>query len=114
MLGIGAPQLKARMVAKQLTCSVHGPHVGRKGGGVGCLVDKSLNSSILQIPVFDGFEAIMIQTVLPGTVHLNFTTIYRPPSTSMPLFLREFGELLDLLQSFPVATMIAGDFKYSS
>ena len=30
---------------------LHRPRVGCKGGGVGFLVDKSLNSSILQIPV---------------------------------------------------------------
>ena len=93
---------------------LHSPRVGRRGGGVGFLVDKGLNSSVLQIPVFDSFESILIQTVLPGTVHLNFATIYRPPSTSMPIFLREFGELLDLLQSFPVATMMAGDFNINA
>ena len=51
------------------------------------------------------------QTLNKTEALVNFTTIYRPPSTSILRFLSEFGKLLDFLQSLPVATVISGDFN---
>ena len=61
--------------------------------------------------MFHSFESILIQIALARSNHLNFATNYKPLPTSNQLFLKEFGELLDLLQSLPVATVISGDFN---
>ncbi len=90
---------------------LHNPRVGRTGGGVGLLVHKSFDPYRLSTPNFNTFECIVVQTKMANSSYLNFATVYRPPATSMPRFLEQFSEFLELLQSYSVPTVISGDFN---
>ena len=90
----------------------HVPRFGRSGGGVGLLINKSFACKQLSTPTFHSFEHILVQCTTGINEHINFATVYRPPSLSMAKFLEQFNQFLELLQSMSVPTIIShGDFN---
>ena len=79
------------------------------GGGVGCLVDKSCPSVILDTSETQTFESIAISTTL-GSKRLILVTLYRTQGSYIP-FMEEFQDFLVYLTSLPLDFVIAGDFN---
>ena len=82
---------------------------GRKGGGVAILYRDSIKLSKVKSSSFQTFEHMITKTN-----HYGIVILYRPgtpPFTSIPLFLKEFEDLLDRLAQIPGTFFIVGDFN---
>ena len=89
---------------------LHVPRPIKLGGGVGFLINKSLNSTVVPSPVFDSFEHIII-TVQWQNHSLNFVSVYRPPQLSCSDFLDDFMSLVGFTSSLQSQTIMSGDFN---
>ena len=88
---------------------LHNPRKSRRGGGVALICANHLHPNILSIKEFTSFESIAIKIKLPKPFIIS--VIYRPPSSSAPLFLDHFTDYLSLLANFDFPLLIIGDFN---
>ena len=87
-----------------------GETAGRRGGGVGVLVDERFDSILIPSFIYSGFEHI-IASVNFGKLSFNLVSVYRPPNVSLSLFFDQFQEFLSHLITLQSTFVIAGDFN---
>ena len=80
-----------------------------RGGGVGILHKSSLEISDRSIPFAPTTFEVLTVTLLKPL--LTLALVYRPPSTSIQVFLDEFADYLASLETFPGKYLISGDFN---
>ena len=88
------------------------PRQHGNGGGVAFLFQKFLNFTQLSIPgaPFQSLEVIA-GTLDSGNKRICLINIYRPPSSSFPLFISEFQFILETFTSSANELIISGDFN---
>ena len=90
---------------------LHTPRPVGKGGGVAFIYRSFLKLKKLIIPKISSFEAICVQLSISSSSFI-LLSVYRPPTSSIPVFLSEFSSLLEELVSSPSEILIAGDFNF--
>jgi len=88
----------------------HIPRLGKTGGGVGFLIKKVFDVSMVASPSFRSFEHIIVSAQW-GRHRLNFVSLYRPPGSGICDFLDDFMSLSGFISSLPSSTIICGDFN---
>ena len=86
---------------------LHMPRASR-GGGVGFLFRKSLNFGKISTFAYSSFECLEI---FSKPANLRVVVLYRPPSLSVSLFLDEFADYIQLLNTACGNLIIVGDFN---
>ena len=71
----------------------HVPLPDKKGGGVDCLINKSLQSKKQHTKCFKSFECMEVQ-ISNDRQKIILSIIYRPPYGDFSLFLQEIGSLI--------------------
>ena len=89
---------------------IHCPRPVGKGGGVAFIYRSYLKIIKVTIPIYSTFEALCIRLTIASS-SITFLTIYRPPSSSLPLFISEFSSLIDKLIVYTPELVISGDFN---
>ena len=89
---------------------LHKPRLTGRGGGLAVLYRSYFKISEIPPPTASSFESLCFKLSLPCKT-LNFLSVYRPPSGSVPSFLEEFSDLLAILCSQPAELVISGDFN---
>lgn len=87
---------------------LHMPRASR-GGGVGFLFRKSLNFGEISTCPYSSFECL---EVFSKPANLRVVVLYRPPSSSVTVFLEEFSEYIQLLNTASGNLIIVGDFNF--
>jgi exonuclease III len=88
---------------------------GCRGGGLAVIYRSTLKLTKILLSNYTSFESLCVRfTTTSGTKPLSFIllTIYRPPSSSKPIFLSEFATLLEDLATSPSELIITGDFNF--
>ena len=88
----------------------HVPRPNKLGGGVGFIVNKSFNVTVVSSPIFTSFESIVISVKWLNN-SLNLASIYRPPQLSSTSFLHDFMSFVSFTSTLPSPTIISGDFN---
>lgn len=88
---------------------VHNPRESR-GGGVAIFAKNSLTLQKLSTSPSTSFESVAA-SICSDNKKLNFACIYRPPHSSITLFMSEFEGLLKSLAESPHDTIYCGDFN---
>ena len=89
---------------------IHQPRLNGLGGGVGLLYRSVFQVRSNDIKTFSTFEYLDVFVNYDSTC-LNIIVLYRPPNTSVRVFIDEFSSLLEqvvLLTDYP---LIVGDFN---
>ena len=90
---------------------IHNPRLGKSGGGVGLLYKPELTL----LEKCNGFVATSFEhmecDIKCKNASLQLMVLYRPPASSMNIFLTEFGHLLEEMLTSPVELVIMGDFN---
>ena len=86
---------------------LHMPRASR-GGGVGLLFRQSLNFGKISTSLYSSFECL---EVFSKPANLRVVVLYRPPSSSVSLFLDEFADYTQLLNTACGNLIILGDFN---
>ena len=71
----------------------HVPRPDKKSGGVGCLINESLQSKKQHTKSFKSFEYMEVQ-LLNKRNKVILNVIYRPPHSNSPIFLQEIEFLI--------------------
>ena len=88
----------------------HVPRLDKRGGGVGCLITKSLRCKNQTNKKFDTFECMEIKLSSEKTgVTLNI--IYRPPQSNSSTFLQEIQSLILDNETHQTNVIYLGDFN---
>ena len=69
------------------------PRSGKRGGGVGFFVHKSLEASTLKTKTYKTFEHIVMSVKL-GHSFYNCVSLYKPPNISFSTFIDEFTDFI--------------------
>ena len=88
---------------------LHNSRESRRGGGVALICSNQLYPKKLSLNEFTSFESISIKIKLSKPIILSI--IYRPPSSSLSVFLDHFTDYLSLLANFNLPLLIVGDFN---
>ena len=88
----------------------HKTRTGRMGGGVGFLVRKEYECSIVNTPNFGSFEHIVVN-VRWHNQNIHFVSLYRPPNSSIADFFEEFMTFSGCIAAISSQTIISGDFN---
>jgi hypothetical protein len=92
-------------------CSIHHqPRTTGRGGGVAVIYRSSASAKINPHNTFPTFEHMDI-TLTHDSHSLRVVVIYRPPSTSIPQFIDDFGHLVDDLNLANGKLVMLGDFN---
>ena len=89
---------------------IHQPRLNGRGGGVSLLYRSVFQVRSNDIKTFSTFEYLDVFVNYDSTC-LNIIVLYRPPNTSVRVFIDEFSSLLEqvvLLSDYP---LIVGDFN---
>ena len=81
------------------------------GGGIGIIFKSSLHVSPLRDHNNDHSEAFTCSISPPHSKNFNISLFYRPPSSSIPLFLSEFYSFTHLMSE---SNIIIGDFNIAT
>ena len=81
------------------------------GGGIGIIFKSSLHVSPLRDHNNDHSEAFTCSISPPYSKTFNISLFYRPPSSSIPLFLSEFYSFTHLMSE---SNIILGDFNIAT
>ena len=76
------------------------PRIGKKGSGVGFLINNNLHSRVMttDLPVIESFEYCILEVKLSNESLLT-VTLYRPPCSNTKVFLKEYESFLSWLQN---------------
>ena len=76
------------------------PGIGKKGSGVGFLINKNLCSRVLttDLPVIESFEYCILEVELSNE-SLLIVMLYRPPCSNTKVFLKDYESFLSWLQN---------------
>lgn len=86
--------------------------VGTRGGGVGIVFSKSVTTSQpLQLGSFSSFEYIAVKMCINTDEPFILLVIYRPPKTSLSIFLSQFDMIMSMCKSEYDNILVAGDFN---
>ena len=88
----------------------HVPRLDKKGGGVGCLINKSLQSKKRHTKCFKSFEFMEVQ-LSNERQKIILNIIYRPPHGNFSLFLQEIESLILESEINDVDVIYLGDFN---
>lgn len=88
----------------------HNPRPVGRGGGLALIYRSYLSSSRITTPSSTSFESLCVRLSIRSS-SIIFLIIYRPPSSSIPMFISEFSTLLDDLNCSPSELIISGDFN---
>ena len=89
---------------------MHVPRSDGRGGGVAFIYRSCFEFHKICLQDFSSFECLTAKLVLKSASYI-FTTIYRPPSLSLPAFLDDFSLLLGELSSLSSELFVCGDFN---
>ena len=89
---------------------IHEPRQDRKGGGVGLIYPTPAKAKKCDLGKYASFEYISANLNLRSKV-INFTTIYRPPDSSIQTFLNEFYAIIEHITISYDKFIISGDFN---
>jgi Reverse transcriptase (RNA-dependent DNA polymerase)/Endonuclease/Exonuclease/phosphatase family len=90
---------------------IHSPRLDGKGGGIALLFRSFLKIVKIPLPVYTSFEALCVRLTRSSS-SFTILTIYRPPTSKLKVFLREFSSLLQDLVTSPSELIITGDFNF--
>lgn len=84
------------------------------GGGVGILIKNGLHvkESTGRTRDFTSFEFIDLLIASASSRETRLLVIYRPPSCNCPMFLDDFGRLMEQYITDSAHLLVAGDFNY--
>jgi len=86
------------------------PRPVKLGGGVGFLIEKSFDCTVVSSPGFNSFEHIVVNVKWLGHC-LNFVSVYRPPNLSCSDFCDDFVSFIGFTSTLSSPTIISGDFN---
>ena len=81
-----------------------------RGGGIAAIFKSKYSVSSINKTTFSSFEHMLLRLTC-GIKSYHFLIVYRPPSSSKPLFLSDFALLLEDLASSPSEFVAMGDFN---
>ena len=79
-------------------------------GGVAYIFRSYLKATKVTLPTVTAFEALCIKCIIASKSYI-FLQIYRPPSSSMPVFRTEFSTIMAKLILLQSELIITGDFN---
>jgi hypothetical protein len=82
----------------------------KRGGGLFTMIDSRLPSKLIDSFISDEIELMHVSIQL-GFISSHFILIYRPPSASVPLFVRRLSGYLDNLRLYSAPVVLIGDFN---
>ena len=97
---------------RELSYNIHHQHRdSQRGGGVALIFKNNLHVEGLKSYKFKSFEAISVIFKSPHVNNVLFVVIYRCGIEPIPVFLKEFNDLLEILQLNSKKFFICGDFN---
>ena len=93
-------------------CFLHSPRLQGRGGGLAIIHKSLFRAANSTTPKFTSFEVQCVTFAIPpSSTSIIVINIYRPPSTSLSVFLPEFSTLLEDYVTTPSELIITGDFN---
>lgn len=90
---------------------LHNSRRDGRGGGVGLFVSNAMKKvKKCEPPSYNSFELLQVECDTNGN-KLTIITVYRPPSTSLSLFIEEFGLYLETIDMVSMNIIVWGDFN---
>ena len=89
---------------------IHNPRIGRTGGGTAVIYRSFLKATVVPLPDCTSFEALCVNFSFSSHA-FTLLTIYRPPSSSLLVFMTELSTLLSDLVTSPRELFVTGDFN---
>ena len=86
------------------------PRPSGRGGGIAAIFKSKYSVTSITKTTFSSFEHMLLRLSC-GIKSYHFLIVYRPPSSSKPLFLSDFALLLEDLASSPSEFVALGDFN---
>ena len=90
---------------------VHNCRINKSGGGVGLLYKPDVNLRIPSIRFATTSFEYMECEILCSRKTVRLFVLYRPPASSITLFLTEFSTLIESMLSSPTEFVVMGDFN---
>ena len=85
---------------------------GGRGGGVGLFLSNSFSGvRIMKIGNSSCYESMQVNCSLDGRLFV-FVVIYRPPNTNTRIFLEDFSDYLESIDTVAARVFILGDFNF--
>ena len=90
---------------------VHNPRCNGRGGGVGLFVSNAIKKiKKCKTRNYDTFELLQVECEINGN-KMTVIIIYRPPNTSVSVFIDEFQLYLETIDMVSANIIICGDFN---
>jgi len=86
------------------------PRPSGRGGGIAAIFKSKYSVTSVNTTIFSSFEHMLLR-LASGIKSYHFLIVYRPPSSSKPLFLSDLALLLEDLATSPSELVAMGDFN---